>query len=369
MKIVAAILAAGQGTRFGADKTQLPLGGKPVWRWSFDVLAAHPRIDRVVLVCSEGNVEALRQAGEAVLGGSTRQESSRHALEAARHADVLLVHDAARPFLTADLIDRVLDAVHEHGAAAAACSVTDTIKCIEGNEVRTLDRSNLVAMQTPQAAKTELLRKAHEAATEDLTDEMALIEAIGVHPRIVPGEPNNFKITSAEDYARARGLVELPEVRTGIGYDIHSFSDDPNRPLYLGGVHFVGHPALEGHSDADVLLHAVTDALLGAAALGDIGEHFPNTDPRWHNEPSLTFLRHAGGLLREAGWQVSNIDITVIAETPKVMKRAEEIREKIAGALDLQPERVAVKATTNERLGAIGRGEGIAAFAIATIRR
>jgi 2-C-methyl-D-erythritol 4-phosphate cytidylyltransferase/2-C-methyl-D-erythritol 2,4-cyclodiphosphate synthase len=196
---------------------------------------------------------------------------------------------------------------------------------------------------------------------------MALVEALGVHPEIVQGEPNNFKITTPEDLARARAIASPAEVRVGIGYDIHPFSDDPSRKLFLGGVHFPDHRALDGHSDADVVLHAATDALLGAAGLGDIGQHFPNTDPRWRGAPSLTFLHHAGVLLAEAGWRIVNLDLTAIAESPKIMKKAPEIRSAIAQCLGIEDSRVSIKATTNERLGSIGRGEGIAAFATASI--
>lgn len=372
MRVVAAILAAGRGSRFGGDKTQVALGGRPVWRWSYDTYASHPAVDGVVLVGSETNLANLRAAEGAlavVSGGETRQDSSRAALEAAGDADVLLVHDAARPFVTPGVIRDVVAAIAERGAAAAGVPVTDTIKRVVDGRVETVDRAPLWAMQTPQGARTELLREAHARADSAQTDEMALIEALGVHPLIVPGDPTNFKITTPEDLARAQAFTGPPETRTGFGYDIHPFSDDPTRTLYLGGVAFPDHPALDGHSDADVLLHAATDALLGAAGLGDIGQHFPNTDPRWRGEPSLTFLRHAGSLLADDGWRIVNLDMTAIAESPKIMRRADEIRQTVGAALGIEAGRVSVKATTNERLGTIGRGEGIAALAVATILR
>ncbi len=367
MKVVAAILAAGSGNRFGGDKTMASLGGKPVWRWSFDALSSHHSIDQVFLVGSAENLPSL-PAGS-ILGGSTRQESSRLALEACpAGTDVLLIHDAARPFVTSAIVDSVLAGVEKAGAAAAAIPVTDTIKDLSDG-VKTLERQSLVAMQTPQAARIELLRRAHANAENCMTDEMALIECLGITPEITMGDVNNFKITTPEDLHRARALVGSGETRTGIGYDIHPFSDDPSRVLYLGGVAFPDHKALDGHSDADVLLHAATDALLGAASMGDIGEHFPNTDPQWKGEGSLTFLRHAGSLLSAAGWRIVNLDITAIAETPKIMKKSLEIRIAISSTLGIEVERVSVKATTNERLGSIGRGEGIASFAVATIQR
>jgi 2-C-methyl-D-erythritol 4-phosphate cytidylyltransferase/2-C-methyl-D-erythritol 2,4-cyclodiphosphate synthase len=369
MKVVAAILAAGQGTRFGGDKTASLLGGRPVWQWSYDTFASVPEVDAVVLVGSESNIEELRRHGSAILGGQSRQDSSRAALDFAADADILILHDAARPLVSRRLVEEVLTAAQIHGAAAAALPVTDTIKMVDDGTVKTLDRERLRAMQTPQAASVRLLQQAHAAARPGATDDMALLEAIGVNPILVTGDIDNFKITTPEDLDRARSLVQRPEFRTGIGYDIHAFSTDRTRQLWLGGVHFEGAPGLEGHSDADVLLHAVTDALLGAAALGDIGVHFPNTDPRWHGEPSLTFLRHAGTLLAEASWVISNIDATLICERPKVMGKSVEMRNNIAAALNLPIHAVSVKATTNEGLGSLGRGEGISAFATAMLTR
>ena len=370
MKTYAAILAAGGGTRFGGDKTLALLGRRPVWRWSFDTYAEHPEIAGVVLVGSDSNLEALQASGAhaVVRGGKTRQESSLAALEALpMDAEALLIHDAARPFTSMALVSSVIQAVERVGAAAAAIPVVDTIKQISPDGISTLDRERLVAMQTPQGARVELLRQAHAASSGNTTDDMALIEAIGVHPEIVLGEPQNFKITTPEDLSRARALIGSPEIRTGLGYDIHPFSNDPSRTLYLGGVAFHDHAALDGHSDADVILHAATDALLGAVGLGDIGQHFPNTDPRWLGEPSLTFLRHAAQLLRERGWRVVNLDMTAIAESPKVMKKSEEIRALVGEAIGIDPSRISIKATTNERLGSIGRSEGIAAFATAAV--
>jgi len=371
VKIYAAILAAGRGERFGSDKTEAMLGDRPVWRWSLDTYLSHPLIDRVILVTTEEKAPALsRELGNEVLiavGGATRQESSRAATVEADPDGILLIHDAARPFVTHEVITRTIDAVLRNGAAAAAMPVSDTIKEIGPNGIKTLDRTKLVAMQTPQGSKVEILIRAHEATTDSFTDEMALVESQGVIPEIVEGDPINFKITTPEDLARARAHVGCPETRVGIGYDIHPFSNDPDRKLFLGGVYFPDHSALDGHSDADVLLHAATDALLGAAGLGDIGQHFPNTDRRWKGEPSLTFLRHAAGILQAAGWRIVNLDITVIAESPKIMKKALEIRTTIADALKVDVTRVSVKATTNEKLGSIGRGEGISTFATASI--
>jgi 2-C-methyl-D-erythritol 4-phosphate cytidylyltransferase len=211
MKIAAAVLAAGRGERFGADKTEVILGARPVWRWALDAYLAHPEIDQVILVTSAGKVDHLRSTVDprvtVVAGGSTRQESSHCALMASNEADFLLVHDAARPFITRELISKTIEAVKRTGAAAAGVPVRDTVKQVDANGIRTLDRSSLVAMQTPQAGSTSLLRSAHEAASREYTDEMAMLEAIGVHPEIVPGDNNNFKITTQEDLLRAQALA------------------------------------------------------------------------------------------------------------------------------------------------------------------
>lgn len=369
MKVVAAILAAGRGERFGGDKTQILLMGKPLWRWSFETFRCHPRVDGVGLVASPENREALSAASGAlfvVAGGATRTDSSAAALAAVPDdTDIVLIHDAARPFVADSVITDVIEAAARSGAAAPGIPVTDTIKLVRDGSVQTLDRRELVAMQTPQGARREILQRAFAATVRDATDDMQLMEAIGITPEIVAGDPANLKITRPED-VRRYGRNES-DVRTGMGYDVHPFSSDPGRPLMLGGVHFEGSCGLEGHSDADVLLHAVVDALLGAAGLGDIGQHFPNSDSCWKDASSTLFLRHAGQLLKDEGWRVQNVDVTVIAEQPRVMARSADICGKIAAALETDVSRVNVKATTNERLGFIGRGEGIAAMAIATL--
>lgn len=371
--VVAVILAAGSGTRFGSDKTRAQIGAQPVWWHSFRTYSEHPSVDRVLIVAGDENYEEIRRFAPTVAvvrGGPTRQASARIALDAVSvDSEIILFHDAARPFISGDLIQSVLDAVKRCGAAAPALAVTDTVRQLDESGVTLLDRTKLVAMQTPQGALASIWREAHRASEGEFTDDMALIEAIGVHPEYVPGDPDNFKITLPGDLRRAQAMLSPMEVRTGLGYDVHRFSDDPSRVLMLGGIAFPGTRALEGHSDADVLLHAAVDALLGAAALGDIGVHFPPSDERWRNAPSLTFLGHARSLLEEKGWQIANLDIAVIAETPKIMPRAVEMRTVIASTLGVNLDQVSIKATTNEGLGSIGRGEGISAFATATIRR
>ncbi|HMS55327.1 MAG TPA: 2-C-methyl-D-erythritol 2,4-cyclodiphosphate synthase [Fimbriimonadaceae bacterium] len=359
MKVCAIILAAGRGERFGARKTHLLVNGKPVWKHAFDAFLSHPDVDRVGVVFSPDDLQLVEGAAFVVAGGPTRQSSAKAGLAATSDDDtIILFHDGARPWVSHDVISRVIEGCREHGAAAAAVPVTDTIR--QGSTL--LDRTMLSAMQTPQGGRRSDFLRAHEETSEEFTDDVALLSAVGVHAALVQGDPMNKKITHPGD------LPQSSEQRTGFGYDIHPFAQD-NRPLYLGGVHFENHPGLDGHSDADVLLHAIVDALLGAAGLGDIGLHFPNTDPQWKQARSTTFLEFAGKSIYDLGWRILNIDATLVAETPKVMARAAEIRHTIAQCCNVEPDRVNLKATTNERLGSIGRSEGIAAMAVASICR
>jgi len=364
----AAILAAGRGSRFGGDKVTQRLGELPVWRHAYDCFAGVLGAPQVFVVVNEDNESEIERQGapKTVRGGGTRQESTLAALHSLPEgAEFLLIHDAARPFVSAELIGRVLEATQREGAAGAAVGVFDTIRNLE---LAVVPRADLRAMQTPQGSRVDWLLEAYARAEGEFTDDLAVLQAAGFPVALVPGDSGNFKITEPADFLRAQQKLGLPETRTGLGYDIHSFSEDPDRQLWLGGVAFDGHRALEGHSDADVLLHAITDAILGAVGLGDIGLHFPPSDPQWKNQPSLTFVRFAAEKARERGWQIVNIDATVIAESPKVMPRAREICSAVAAAVGTQPGRISVKATTNERLGSIGRSEGIAAFAVATLR-
>lgn len=371
MRTVAVVLAAGQGLRFGNDKALVRLRGKPLWRYSFETFLAHPAIDEVGIIASASNLgEIESDAPEAAFvkeGGQSRTESSRLAVQYAR-CDRILIHDAARPFVSSSVIDRVVHALGANSAVAPAVAVTDTIRRVTSEGTQTPDRRELFAMQTPQGFTHELLQSAYSLHKGEFTDEMALVESMGQQATLVDGEVRNFKVTTPDDLVRAAAYLGPPEIRTGIGYDVHATSTDPARKLILGGVEFEG-VALEGHSDADVLLHAATDAILGALGLGDIGQHFPNTDPQWRGAPSSHFLKYAADLIRERGWQLLNLDVSLIAEFPKVMQRACEIRTRMAGWLGIEPERVSIKATTNEGLGAIGRSEGIAAFAVATLRQ
>jgi len=372
MRVAAIILAAGKSTRFGQNKMHLQVGGQPVWRRSFEAFLNHPGVDAVGIVCATDDlVELSEQAPEALFvrpGGRSRQGSALIGLQALpQDTEIVLIHDAARPFITEETITWVIEGVEEHRAACPALAVKDTIKQTTPDGRRlTLDRSLLSAVQTPQGGYLQDFLRAHAAATSDATDDLALLEQIGIIGALVPGDERNLKLTTPADLDRIKTTMDI---RTGLGYDIHAFSDDPHRKLMLGGVHFPEGPALEGHSDADVVLHAVTDALLGAVSMGDIGVHFPNTDPEWKDKASHHFLTEAQRMLKEAGWEVVNIDISVLAEKPKIMVRRTEICQAIAQAAQVPVDRVSIKATTQEKLGAIGRGEGIAAFAIATVRR
>jgi 2-C-methyl-D-erythritol 4-phosphate cytidylyltransferase / 2-C-methyl-D-erythritol 2,4-cyclodiphosphate synthase len=373
MKIAAIILAAGSSTRFGSDKLSLMLRGKPVWWHSYQAFKNHPEIDNVILVCNEHNYGMIRETigveAEVILGGETRTASSLAGLWKASQtgSEGVLYHDGARPFVSPEVISRVVHRVKNGQAAAAGIPVVDTIKQVADGGINAhLNRSELFAMQTPQGALNAMFAEAFSKVNGTFTDDMELLAQAGFETFVVEGDPQNFKITTRDDAQRAKSVMGN-EHRTGLGYDIHRFSDNPQRPCWLGGVHFPGEVGLEGHSDADVVLHAVVDAILGAISAGDIGQLFPNTDPANKDRPSSDFLLAASEKLTEQGWTLNHVDIAIQAEKPKIMPRALDIRTKIAELLDIAVERVSVKATTNEGLGAIGRAEGICAFATASV--
>lgn len=371
MKVCAVLLAAGSSQRYGSDKLRLDVGGEPLWLLSYRTLSTSPHVQAVGIVCKAEDVEDFQKqcpdAAFVVPGGSDRQSSSRRGIESVDASfDAAIVHDAARPFVDHGVIERVVHGIMSHGAAFPAIAVTDTLKTKVDGRWHTPDRSAFVSVQTPQGARLSTLLRAHQEASGQYTDEASMIEAIGEPIEAVPGDPRNVKVTHAGDLGRMLGPLET---RTGFGYDIHAFSADPERPLWLGGVEFDDRPGLEGHSDADVLLHAIVDALLGAASLGDIGVLFPNTDMTWKDAPSSLFLVRAAELLKERSWVIQNIDATVLAERPKIMVSRQQICERVAELVGIDVDQVSVKATTNERLGSIGRSEGIAAMAVATVVR
>lgn len=352
-EIWAVVLCAGSSTRFGSDKLAALLGGRPVREWAQQTLRDHPQIAGVVVV---GNGE----------GGATRQESVSMGLaQVPASATHILVHDGARPLLSAGLVDRLVAALlsAEQGVAPTL-PVVDTIR--RGEQL--VERDGLSRMQTPQGGPATWMRAVHSGADATVTDDIELLLRAGHPVCFVPGEEANAKVTTVADLEHLKHFMKR-EVRTGLGYDIHRFSEDPRRPLWLGGQLFPDHPGLEGHSDADPLLHAVVDAVLGAAALGDIGLHYPNTDPRWRDRPSLLFLEEAAALVASKGWRVEHVDATVLAESPKVLPHRNEIQHNIGRACGIQADCVNLKATTLEGLGALGRKEGIAAMATATLSR
>ncbi len=382
-KVAGIVAAGGSGVRAGVAKQWLVLGGETVVRRAARALAACPAVDEVILVVPPGEeargaaeLAGLGRPSRAVAGGSARADSVRNGLAAAEGCPVVLVHDAARPFATPDLAGRVAEAAARDGAALAALPVTDTVKrsrpAGEGEPLarvaETLDRRTLWLAQTPQGFRRDLLLRAYEAAgaaASQATDECSLVERLGAPVTLVPGEPGNYKLTGPADLERARAAMEAP-VAMGVGYDTHRFA--AGRRLVLGGVEFEG-DGLLGHSDADVCAHAIGDAILGAAGLGDLGRHFPDTDPRWKGVSSLVLLREIARLARERGWAIGNADVTLAAKRPKIAPRAEEMRARLAEALGIAPGQVNVKATTGEGMGFVGREEGIAAHAVALLVR
>jgi len=378
--VYALVVAAGQGSRFGAPlpKQYLPLGGANILRYAVAALAQHPRVANV-LVAIRPEDRALFDrsvSGLAVLppvaGGAARQDSVRLGLEAlvAFRPHRVLIHDGARPFPDEQLVDRVLDGLDKAVAAIPCLPLRDTIKRVEGGTIRaTIDRSALWRAQTPQGFHFDTILAAHRAAIgRELTDDAAVAETAGLVPLIVDGSEANLKVTTAEDLAAAERLLAARQgdVRVGQGFDVHPFARGDH--LWICGVRIPHGMSLAGHSDADVGLHALTDAVLGAIGAGDIGMHFPPSDPRWRGAVSDQFLCHAADLVRARGGAVAAVDVTVICERPKIAPYRAAMVERIAAILGITPDRVSVKATTTEKLGFTGRAEGIAAQAVATVR-
>lgn len=377
-KVVALVVAAGRGRRFGGDlpKQYQDLAGRPVLRHTLAALAVNPQIDAVRAVIHPDDLDLYREAAaglnllEPVFGGETRQDSVRRGLEsmATLAPEMVLIHDGARPFVDAGTIGRVVAALTDHPGAIPAVAVADTLKRGEGGLIgATIERANLWRAQTPQGFRFADILSAHLAvAGEELTDDAAVAERAGLAVALVLGAEDNFKITTSADLERARRAFAGPgETRVGSGYDVHRFA--PGTAVWLCGVAVPHDFALEGHSDADVALHAATDAVLGAIAAADIGRHFPPTDPTWKGASSDRFLAHAGDLVAAMGGRIVHLDITVICERPKVGPHRAAMQARVADILGIRQDRVSVKATTTEGLGFTGRREGIAAQAIATV--
>ena len=377
---IALVVAGGRGSRLGADlpKQYLPLGGRPVLRHSIETFLAHPAVDGVQVVIHADDRARYDTAVTGLslptplIGGATRQASVLAGLKgmAAMAPDRVLIHDAARPFVGNGVIDGVLAALDDNVGAIAALPQTDSLKRGEdGRIIEAVDRTVLWRAQTPQAFRYADILAAHRAAEgAEHTDDAAVAAAAGFAVALVDGDEDNFKITSPNDLVRAERLLAqlLGDVRVGTGFDVHRFVDGDH--VMLCGVRIPHVAALAGHSDADVGLHAITDALLGAIGAGDIGDHFPPSDPQWRGAPSDLFLRHAGEAVAARGGMVAHVDVTLICERPKIGPHRDAMARRIGEILTLPPARVSVKATTTERLGFLGRGEGIGAQAVATVR-
>jgi len=385
MHVTAIIAAGGAGRRLGGSvpKQLLDIGGRTILAHSVRAFTSHARVTDVIVVlpsvgeASEGRLDGASIPGARVVpGGARRQDSVANGFDAVPpDADVVLIHDAARPFVTEDLIGRTIDAAAAHGAAIAALQARDTIKRVrtDGVIVDTIPRSEIYLAQTPQGFRRDVLAKAIATGRSgvDATDEAMLAEHAGFTVHVVDGDPGNVKITTQEDLdaARARARVAGKPARTGragTGYDLHRLVE--GRPLVIGGITIPSDRGALGHSDADVVCHAATDAILGAAGLGDIGRHFPDSDPRWKGANSLDLLAKARALVADAGYEVGNLDVTVVLEKPKIGTAIDDMRARVAAALDVDASRVSIKGKTNEGVDAIGRGEAIAAHAVALIR-
>jgi 2-C-methyl-D-erythritol 4-phosphate cytidylyltransferase/2-C-methyl-D-erythritol 2,4-cyclodiphosphate synthase len=375
MTTTALIVAAGSGSRMGGGvpKQYQLLGGKPVLRWAVEALIGHPAIKCTRVVIGRGQQKLAAAAlgdidvGPLIEGGAERADSVRAGLNAIT-GDAVLVHDAARPFCPREVVDRLVAQLEFFEGAAPVLPVGDTLARGSDQLGESVDRAGMVRVQTPQAFRLEALRLAYAAwSGTSPTDESTVVRASGMSVATVDGDPVLDKLTTPADFERAQQwLGGRLSSRTGMGFDVHAFGGEG--PIMLGGIE-IPHPrGLAGHSDADVVLHAITDALLGAAGLDDIGEHFSPSDPRWKGAPSELFLRHAVELLQSKGAIIDHVDCTVIAEEPKVGPHRQAMRARIAGIANLRADQVSIKATTTEGLGFTGRREGIAAQAVASIR-
>lgn len=400
MRVDAIILAAGSGTRMQSateDKILASVRGVPLVQYLFQTISQVVEVEELIIVCRSDAQHAILQAlasqylgkpARYVRGGSQRQDSVRNAL-AVLGPDTthVLIHDGARPLVSPDAWRAATRALQDYDALTLAHRVTDTIKrvppasSLEGAvELEDLERSRLWAMETPQGFSLPLIRRAYSEVTVPVTDDVALVSRMGLQVHLLENPWPNPKITLPGDLAWAEVLIPSlpflqsqpsthtmnPAVRVGFGYDIHRFASSP-RPLILGGIEIPGEQGLDGHSDADVLLHAVSDAILGALGEPDIGHHFPNTDPRIAGIDSVRILEFAGDTARKKGFRVGNLDAMLVAKAPKLSPHIPAMRQRIAQTLGIEPELANIKATTNEGLDALGRGEGIAAYAAVTL--
>jgi 2-C-methyl-D-erythritol 4-phosphate cytidylyltransferase/2-C-methyl-D-erythritol 2,4-cyclodiphosphate synthase len=380
MHVTAIIAAAGEGRRLGAavPKQLLQIGDRSILERSVAAFAGHDRVNDVIVVLPPALAAAppswlIADDVRVVAGGARRQDSVANAFDrVVPESEVILVHDAARPFVSPELISRSIDAAAEHGAAIAALPASDTVKRVEGEGTRTvivetIPRARVYLAQTPQAFRREILGAAIALGRTgvDATDEAMLAEQAGHRVHVVDGDPANVKITTARDLDAARRQSAVT-ARIGTGYDLHRLVE--GRPLIIGGVTIPFDKGAMGHSDADVVCHAVIDAVLGAVCAGNVGQHYPDTDPRWKGASSVQMLRDTRALVHRRGFSVENVDVTVILERPKIAPFLEQIRAELASALEIAADHVSVKGKTNEGVDAVGRGEAIAAHAVALLR-
>lgn len=386
MRIAALIVAAGRGTRAETDvpKQYIELAGLSVLQRTVDVFASHPRVERIQVVIHPDDGEVYgsslnqndRKLAGPVAGGTSRQASVRAGLEALAgfNPDLVLIHDAARPFVSADVLDRVIDRLTLNSGVVPGLAVADTLKKADadGVIVQTVARAGLWRAQTPQGFRYADIRAAHDKAVraqlDDFTDDAAIAEWAGLSVALVEGSPDNVKITTAADVSEARRQLEGTmsfEPRIGTGFDVHRFAEGTS--VWLCGVEIPHSHKLDGHSDADVGMHALTDALLGAIGDGDIGQHFPPTDPTWKGAPSHLFLADAAQRVRVRGGRIANVDVTFLAEAPRIGPHRPAMQARVAEILGITADRVGIKATTMEELGFVGRREGISAMANALV--
>lgn len=376
MKVSAIILAAGSGSRMGTDKMLCTLFGKSVVIHTIEKFLHSERVEEIIVVASENNINIIKEEIKkysitncrVITGGKTRGESSYKGIKEAL-GECVLIHDGARPLISSEIINSVIDGALKYGASAPGCTPKDTIKKVDNGFVgETFNRSELVNIQTPQGFHKEAIKKAYEKIGFDETDDCAVIEKAGQRVYVCEGSYENIKITTPMDIVIAENIIKKERgacMRIGTGFDTHKLAEE--RKLIIGGVEIPYEKGLLGHSDADVLLHAIIDALLGAAALGDIGSHFPDTDEAYKGISSIELLERTAKLLLENGHTVSNIDSTIIVQKPKMAPHIDAMRENIAGALGIDKSLVSVKAKTNEHMGFTGRGEGIEARAVALL--
>ena len=386
VKIVALIVAAGTGERFGGllPKQYMSLSGKPVLKWSVDVFKNHPQISHIVVVVNHEHLGSFKEAidrlepelgVELVTGGMSRQQSVARGLEALKkyNPDFVLIHDAARPLLSTELINTLCQEVVVHSAVIPALPITDSVKRKTDTLLSTESRESLFAAQTPQAFNFMLIHILHKKYPDrPVSDDAMLCEIEKLPVKIIPGEFSNIKITHPEDMMIAKHYIlnQYNDVRCGHGFDVHRLvpATEENHDLIICGVKIPYHKTLHGHSDADVGLHAITDAILATICDGDIGEHFDPNDEQWKNADSAIFLKYAEELVIKKHGFIAHIDVTIIAEEPKISPYRDEMKNRIAHILGIASNRISVKATTTEGLGFTGRGEGIAAQAVVTAR-